>query len=89
MDKHCSLCGKLLRGVGASRQYCSECLKWLKSQREKSSREKQKHESFYSVNAALIKDILDVNQYNEKHHTKLSYGQYKARGYINAGNRRK
>lgn len=87
--KYCQICGCVFLAKGNNAKYCPACRKeqqYLQNKKnEQASRIKKKASLLKSKS---LNDLMwELKAYNEKHHTKLSYGEYVAmiEGHLKRG----
>lgn len=72
----CLRCGTAFEFESEKKLYkpmCAECKKIIKAEQRQMSARKRK---IKPPNSELFAKLAEIQKYNEKHGTKLSYGQY-------------
>ena len=71
-DLKCVECGKVFRNPNENEKFCPECKKI------KESKKKPNPKSKIKTSKTIWQITRELEKYNKKHKTRLSYGQYVA-----------
>lgn len=78
MIRNCEICGAKFKVRGNNHKICSKCNKEAYRRWNIQRKQKQIAEDLYNKPDHLADKVKEINEYNEKHGTNYSYGQYTA-----------
>lgn len=76
--RYCEICGSKFTARGNNHKFCSNCIPETQRKWYKGRQQKQEVETLYAKPDRLANKVKEINEYNEKHGTNYSYGQYTA-----------